>query len=292
MSKLVFALALAAAAFLTGPAARAEAPFQPERFSVEVRGKGPDVILIPGLASSRDVWNGTAAQLERSRRLHLVQVAGFAGLPAGPNASGPVIAPLVEELHRYIVAQGLKRPAIIGHSMGGLVGLMLAKAHPEDVGRLMVVEALPFFGLAFSPDMTADSAAPLATQARALMQAMTPEAYAAAQTQGAARYSKTPAGQALVKAWAIASDQIVVGQATYDDLTTDVRPDLPAITAPVTVLFAWDETMGSVERVSLLYLLGYTALPNKRIERIDGSYHFIPLDQPELFAAAVKRFLD
>lgn len=35
--------------------------FTPSRFTVDVRGDGPDVILIPGLGSSRDVW---AAQVE------------------------------------------------------------------------------------------------------------------------------------------------------------------------------------------------------------------------------------
>jgi pimeloyl-ACP methyl ester carboxylesterase len=49
-----------------------------DRITVTVRGQGPDVVLIPGLASSSAVWDATAAHLEGRYRLHIVQVAGFA----------------------------------------------------------------------------------------------------------------------------------------------------------------------------------------------------------------------
>ena len=61
-----------------------------DRISVEVVGQGPDVVLIPGLASSRETYRRTAERLRGRYRLHLVQVAGFAGEPAAANASGPV----------------------------------------------------------------------------------------------------------------------------------------------------------------------------------------------------------
>src|SRR5947207_13142968 len=72
------------------------------RITVTVRGKGPDVVLIPGLASSSAVWDATATRLEGRYRLHIVQVAGFAGSPARANAKGPVIQPLVDALDAYI----------------------------------------------------------------------------------------------------------------------------------------------------------------------------------------------
>ena len=40
-----------------------------------------------------------------------------------------------------------------------------------------------------------------------------------------------------------------------------------------------------------LYRQSYAALPNKTITRIDGSLHFIMLDQPALFATQVDTFL-
>ena len=86
--------ALAAAPVLAfAPRALAGAAFASDRFSVVVEGQGPDVILIPGLTSSRTVFDGLAAHLHGGFRLHRIQVAGFAGAPAGGNAQGEVLAP-------------------------------------------------------------------------------------------------------------------------------------------------------------------------------------------------------
>src|SRR6187549_3611316 len=93
-----FILCAAALAFV--PAGAQAAPFASTRFSVEVRGSGPDVILIPGLSAGRNVWTA-AVRAVPGYRYHLVQVAGFAGDPAGGNARGPVVAPLAAELARY-----------------------------------------------------------------------------------------------------------------------------------------------------------------------------------------------
>ncbi len=135
--------------------------FMPTRFSVEVRGVGPDVILIPGLGSSRDVWTAQVEQLAATHRVHLVQLAGFAGEPVAAPA-GEVVGPFVEDLAAYIEANHIERPAIIGHSMGGLTGLILARRHPERVGELMIVDSLPFFSAMFGPQMTAAAVEPQA----------------------------------------------------------------------------------------------------------------------------------
>src|SRR5687767_12015381 len=140
MSRIpLLALALASA-LLAAPAAAA--PFKPTRISVAVRGSGPDVILIPGLSASRGIWNSTVAAVP-GYRYHLVQVAGFAGTQAGGNAAGKVAAPVADEIARYIAAHRLDRPAIVGHSMGGSIALMVGARHPGLAGRLMVVDMLP-----------------------------------------------------------------------------------------------------------------------------------------------------
>lgn len=175
----------------------AQPGFTPTRFSVETSGQGPDVILIPGLASSRDVWDAAIDQLDDTHRVHAIQVAGFAGEPAGANAEGPILAPLVEELARYIALNRIERPAVIGHSLGGLTALMLAHAHPESVGRVMSVDSLPFFSVLIAPAATAESIAPAAAASRDRMLAMSPEQYAAMQSATMARLVRTESARAL-----------------------------------------------------------------------------------------------
>jgi pimeloyl-ACP methyl ester carboxylesterase len=261
----------------------------PQRFRVEVSGKGSDVVLIPGLASGGAVWADTAKQLAADHRVHVVQVAGFAGLPAGPNAEGEVLGPLVEEIADYV--SRLDRPAIIGHSLGGLAALEVAALKPEEVGRVMVVDALPFYALIMNPNATVDMVRPQAEAMKQQIIAASADAFANGQKATMTRLVKSPEGQAMAVDWSLTSDRRVMAQALYDDVVTDARARLGSIRAPVTVVYAWDERMGAPrEAIDAIYAGAYKGLQGARLKRIDGGFHFIMLDQPKAFAEAVTDF--
>ncbi len=67
------------------------ADFQSDYISVTKQGTWPDVVLLHGFASSSDAWRGVAGNLNNSFTLHLIQVAGFAGVPA-PNEVPPKLS--------------------------------------------------------------------------------------------------------------------------------------------------------------------------------------------------------
>ncbi|MBP7705273.1 MAG: alpha/beta hydrolase [Caulobacter sp.] len=283
-------LGLASPAFAAEPVAAVR---DLGRFTVEVRGTGPDVILIPGLASSREVWNATADQLAKTHRVHLVQLAGFAGLPAGPNAEGPMLDPIVADLHAYIVRERLGSPAIIGHSLGGLLGLNLAQDHPRDVGRLMVVDAVPFLSAMTNPAVTVETAGPGASAMRDRVLALSDADFATLQKNSAPYMTKAADWQPKVAAWTIATDRKVMAKAMYEDMMDDARVGLPGMKTPVTVLYAWDATMPyGAEAADGVYARNYQGLAGVKLVRVDGAYHFLMLDQPERFAAEVAAFLD
>jgi len=76
----------------------------------------------------------------------------FAGHGASPVPDGPLsIRGFAEETLRYVDDAGAERADIFGFSMGGYVGLYLAKHHPERIGRVMT--------LATKLDWTPESAA-------------------------------------------------------------------------------------------------------------------------------------
>ena len=262
-----------------------------DRIIVTVRGHGPDVLLIPGLATSSTVWDATASHLENHFRLHIIQVAGFAGSPPQANAQGPVMQPTVDAIDAYIKTNKLQAPKVIGHSLGGLMGSMLALQHPEDVGGLMIVDSLPFFGALFGMKDTA-AAAPQAAAMRDQTLAQTQDDYAKNEAAFIHSLVKSPDGRKLATKWAVASDKSVVARAMYEGMTTDIRPQLPKIKIPVTMLYPWDALSGFPQAATdRLYQENYAALPNKKIIRMDDSFHFIMLDQPEKFAAQVDLFL-
>jgi pimeloyl-ACP methyl ester carboxylesterase len=295
MHLMVILLAILAAIGVFGPVHAAPIPVPSAaapRFTVEVTGQGPDVILIPGLASSAAVWDDTVKQLQGRYRLHVIQVAGFAGAPVGANAEGPVIQPTVDALDGYIKSAKLKSPAVIGHSMGGLMGLMLARQHPEDVGRLMVVDSLPFYAVVFSPQATVESVRPQAAALRDMAEKSSPEAWAAGQARTMARLVKSPTGLKSATEASAASNPSVTGRALYDDLTTDLRGEIASIKTPTVMLYPWDEATGAPQSAyDALYTGAYASMTSAKVKRIDGALHFIMLDQPAAFAFEVESFL-
>ena len=261
----------------TAAAPKPAPAFKPTRFSVVVRGTGPDVILIPGLTASRDMWNGTVAAVP-GYRYHLIQVAGFAGEPARGNASGQVVAPVAAEIAHYIRARGLNRPAIVGHSMGGTIALMLAARHPSLVGKAMVVDMLPqpagFVG------STTAGVRGLAETLKGL--------------------SATPGGRRLVEGVMEMfggtqppdrrSDPDVVARATHELALIDLTSDLPRIKAPLTVVYAAPDPQTAAS-VTQRYAAGYRAKRDARLVRVDASGHMVMHDQPARFRTALKEFL-
>ena len=87
-------LVIAGVVLLIRPlSAQTSAAYVPTRFTVVDAGTvgKPDVVMIPGLASSRAVWDGEVKLLGPNYRLHILQVDGFAGAPVGGNAAGPML---------------------------------------------------------------------------------------------------------------------------------------------------------------------------------------------------------
>jgi len=268
--------------------------FLPARFvSIEQGTLGkPDVLLIPGMSSSRAVWEAEAKLLAPNYRLHLVQVNGFAGSPPGPNSSGQVLAPIVEELHAYILAKRI-HPVVIGHSMGGLITLMLAVRHPEDARKIVIVDALPFAAVLTDPSATAESMMPQVQAIKQQMMAMPADQYAAMQPMMAARMVKNPDAQKLLAANFAASDRGVSVEAMEEDLETDLRLDVASIKVPALVLYAYDPAaqQPDADTYEAAVQLAYKKMSNVTLKRIDDSRHFIMYDQPEKFDAAVQEFL-
>lgn len=264
----------------------------PTRFTVVDAGTAgkPDVILIPGLNSSRTVWDAEAKLLAPNYRLHLVQVNGFAGQPAGPNASGAILPGIVEELHSYIASSKMK-PEVVGHSMGGLLGMMLAIQHPADVRKLVIVDSLPTAAKMFSPDATPESIAPQLAAMKEQMAALPDDQYAAFQPMMAARLCKNPEGQKLVADAAAKSDRTVGLNAMIEDLQTDLHANVATITAPTLMLYPLEEPKQKASETDALYHDAYKPLPNFTLKRIDDSRHFIMYDQPAAFDAALEAFL-
>jgi pimeloyl-ACP methyl ester carboxylesterase len=290
------ALVLAGVMLLVKPlTAHAQAAaFVPTRFTVMDAGTvgKPDVVLVPGLASSRTVWDAEVKLLAPNYRLHVVQVNGFAGAPAGVNAAGPILPGIVEELHGYIAGAGMK-PVVVGHSLGGLLALMLAEKYPGDVRKMVIVDTLPYYAVLFNPAATVETVKPMAEGMKAQIVATPADQYAAMQGRMMAAMSNTAEGQAAATASSLSSDRAVVAEALYEDMLTDTRGEVGSIQTPTLVLYEYDSTskMPDPAVYEATVKAGYAPMPHVTLVRVDGSRHFIMYDQPAKLDAALEGFL-
>lgn len=308
MIKLLSTILLSSAAMLAVPAhaqpqgpaptqvqgqARGQTAFASERIGVTVRGSGPDVILIPGLSSSPEVWDSTIAAMP-GYRYHLVHVSGFAGRAVGANGSGPVVAPVAEEIARYIREQRLERPAIVGHSLGGTLGMMVAARHPQLASKLMVVDMLPFIGAMFGgPGATAESVRPMAEQIRTSMAGATPAQRQASAAEFINPMIKTEGLRPLATRHSLESDATVSAQAFSDLITTDLTPGLRNVRVPMTVLWVKPSNAPlTEEQIAGFYRMAYAGVPHARVVNVPDSWHFIMWDNPTVFQRELKSFLD
>ncbi len=297
---LALPLAFAAPAFaqdahaghVTAADATATAAFISPRITVEVVGTGPDVVLIPGLSSSPAVWRSTIAALP-GYRYHLIHVRGFAGLAPDANGTGPVVSPVADEIARYVREGGLTRPALVGHSMGGTLAMMVATRHPEAVGRLMVVDMFPFIGAMFGgPSATPDSVRPMAEQIRAGIAGATGDSRRAQVEQTIAGMVRTENMRSGAVEDSLNSDPATSGQAMYDLITTNLTPDLVRFTGPFRVLWAAPPTMPiAPEMLGIFYRTAYSGAPQAEVEQVPDSYHFIMWDEPARFQRELREFL-
>lgn len=290
----VAGLVMAVAMLSACATSSAQAPaFSSDRISVTTQGSGRDMIFIPGLSSSREVWDTTVAALGDGYRVHLVQLNGFAGAPVGANGEGPVAAPVAEEIARYIRETGLERPAVIGHSMGGTMGMMLTARHPDLVGKLMVVDMFPFMGAMFGgPNATPESVAPVANQIRVGM-AASPQGVVSERTVHMINSMvRTESERARIIEHSRQSNVPTVANAFHELIVTDLRPELSRITQPMTVLYVVPpEAPVTPEQYEMFMRASYASVPHARIVKVEESYHFIMIDQLDRFVAEVRAFL-
>jgi pimeloyl-[acyl-carrier protein] methyl ester esterase len=263
-----------------------------DRFSDEIVGKGPDVVFIPGLASSRATWKATAERLRGRYRLHLIQIAGFAGEPSRANAQGEVFRPTIEAIDAYIVEQKLTPATLVGHSLGGSMVIYLAEIHPDHLKRGLVVDSLPFLAQTMlGPQATAQSAGAMAKGIGDNM-AKGGEGYAQGVRANVARMVASVAGKETVTGWGMLTDPSVAGRAFAELLVLDQRPGLAGIRAPLTVLYPDNVSIGApAGAMDAFYPAAFAPVPKITLKRVDASLHFIMIDQPALFAEALEAFL-
>lgn len=252
-------------------------------FRADVTGTGQAIIFIPGLTCDGSVWDETVARYQKTHQCHVLSLAGFAGNPPS-DATSPFLETAKVELIAYIEQQGLEKPILVGHSLGGFLALQIAIEQPELAASLLIVDSLPFLPAAINPVATVENTEAQAKAQRDMMSQ-------GGQNEGQLRMMlqmmiTSPENIERALAMGAASDAKTVAQAMYELNTTDLRNDVSKITTPTTVLGAWygySQFGATKETTAATFTSQYAQHPNYRLVMSERGKHFIMWDDSELF---------
>lgn len=108
-------------------------------FYFELRGKGEPLVLIAGYSCDHTFWSGMIDFLAQH-----FQVLVFDNRGMGQTSAPPLsltIDMMADDTVSLIKALDLKRPFILGQSMGGAIAQIIARKHPEYIRKLIVLNS-------------------------------------------------------------------------------------------------------------------------------------------------------
>jgi pimeloyl-[acyl-carrier protein] methyl ester esterase len=106
---------------------------------VEIRGEGPDLVLLHGWALHGGMWGPWLDRLADHARLHVLD------LPGHGRSRWPVPTHDLSGLARAVFARIPRGAAVLGWSLGGMLALELARQHPRHVRALILMATTPKF---------------------------------------------------------------------------------------------------------------------------------------------------
>ncbi|TGD59237.1 alpha/beta fold hydrolase [Flavobacterium humi] len=261
----------------------------PTAFEVKVTGKGQPVILIPGYSCSGEVWSETVDHLKNKYELHVLTLAGFAG--AKPIEDEEILKTVRDQIIQYVKDKKLKKPMLIGHSLGAFMTLWLNSTEPDLFGKGICVDGLPFISAIGKPEVTAESLRnnPQYNKQATInnFKAIPNEGYVKNTTKAMMYQVSDSVHARKIAEWSFKSDRKTLGSTIIEMSLTDLRQDISKIKSPILVMAS---VFGTKEASEKVYNEQYTLLPNKTIKVAD-SKHFIMYDQQEWFFNEVDAFL-
>lgn len=110
-------------------------------FHRDLGGAGnPPLIVLHGLLGSSRNWQSTGTDLAARYHVYALDLRNHG---RSPHSAEMTFEAMAADVLAWMAAQGITRTALMGHSMGGKVAMLVACRHPERVERLIVVDVAP-----------------------------------------------------------------------------------------------------------------------------------------------------
>ena len=261
----------------------------PVQAEVIAAGSGPIVLLIHSSVSGARQWRKLTDALKDRYRVLAINLYGYGATPAWDDPAPQTLedqARLVEA----VLPSDADKIHLVGHSFGGSVAMKLAANMPGRIGKLVLLEANPFYLLA---------------------QAGQTEAFAEAKALGTMIKDCGGRGD-----WSVAAETFADywgGQHTWRDMPPErrtafaeaIKPNFhewDAVMNETTPITQWAEQLprstlavcdpATVTPIREIDALLQRACPEWHYQPIAGGGHMAPLTRPDLINPVVAAYLD
>ncbi|MFQ6075816.1 MAG: alpha/beta fold hydrolase [Candidatus Bathyarchaeia archaeon] len=243
--------------------------------------EGPPIVILHSMGMDAHGFDTFSRAVSKDYRVLAITILGH-------GDSDKPARPVGLEEHAGIIRQaytelGFESPVLIGHSVGGMLGMVLAARYPEEIRGLVLVDIAPFDMAQISrkrpprpepPESFADEG-----EARAFLRERYPrftdEAY---DNRINHAFKRDADGRLRFKG---------LGDTIRPSLTIDLWPFVEKMKTPTLLLAAGEGHIVTPPAVSHMRSL----LPDFEVKAVEGATHMIPQDRPAEFEVAVREFL-
>ena len=99
-----------------------------------------DLIIIHGLFGMSDNWNSLGRQFAKNYKVHLIDLRNHGRSPHAEEFNYNVMC---EDIFEYVEENNIKKPILLGHSLGGKVVMKFAFSYPENIKKLVIADIAP-----------------------------------------------------------------------------------------------------------------------------------------------------
>lgn len=222
-------------------------------------GEGAPLLLLHGYGGSARWWTRNLQSLAREHRVYALDLPGFG---RSATRAGFTLNGVVEQVAAWMEAMSIDRAQVMGHSMGGLIALLLAARYPERVqAQLLCAPA----GIPFSACLPVI-------------------ALRALRSRGNGDQRFTP----IVLGGSLRAGPRVLWRAVQEIRGMDIVPVLTTVTAPTLILWGARDALLPVDGGPLIA----AAIPGARLIVVPGAGHNLMYEQAELVNQAAHDFFN
>lgn len=252
-------------------------------FYTRTGGDGPPVLLAHGFSDDGPCWTPIAEALAPDYDLIMVDARGH-GRSDSPREPFSTSVEMAADLAAAASALGLRRPAVLGHSMGAVATLALAAAYPDLAGAILLEDPPPWWAEA-SAASTDTSWHEQSRRRLEGLKALTRDQLVAFQREAAPRWA-----EAELRPWAEAKLRFSLDLRLLHSGRPPSWPEgLGRITCPALLITA-DPAQGALVHPAHAAALA-ARVPQLQVSHIADAGHNIRREQPARYIDIVRGFL-